>query len=239
VTFKASLHPDRLGASTTVSIGFYLATSDSSSPLVPLRGFDIRLPRGMGFASSTLGLAVCPRDLLLASGAAACPSGAAMGRGSAQVQASFGEEVVREFAPVSIFMTEPVEEATTMLFYFDGRHPLIAPVALQTKILTRGLDSVLSTTVPAIATSSDGPEVTIVALKASIGPNQLRYFKRVDDHIVAYRPVGLNTPERCPPGGFQFGADFNFADGAHVTAHSVVPCPAHGRRRVERGEPNT
>lgn len=236
VTLRAELQPSKLGASTTVSLGFHV-TPGLRGELPPLSGFALRLPSGMGFAASTLGLATCSAPTLLARGAAGCPHESLIGYGTAQVQVPFGTQVVRETARVSIFMTQPVERHTTTLFYFDGRKPVIAPLVLQSEVLTpeSSLDSVLTTPVPPIPTAPEGPEGAMLALRVSIGPRRLRYFKRVDGRSVAYRPRGITIPETCPRGGFAFGAKFRFRDGSNTGAETTVPCPAQGARDREAG----
>jgi hypothetical protein len=235
VTLRARLQPETLDASTTVSIGFQIATSLASES-VSLSSFAVRLPAGMGFAASTLGLATCSEQALLLAGASACPRESVMGYGSAQVQAPFGPRAVRETGRVSIFMTQSVGSHTTMLFYFDGKKPVIASLVLQAKILTpeNSFDSVLSTEIPPIPAAPGGADVSILSLQADLGPSHVWYLKRVRGRFVAYQPKGLNVPETCPRGGFVFTGEFGFQDGSHTTSRSVVPCPPRSARKRKR-----
>ena len=234
VTLRAQLEPLRLGAPTTVSLSFHVGAAPGEGAPA-LSGFALRLPAGMGFAASTLGLATCSASTLLGAGPAACPHESLIGFGAAQVRVPFESQTVRESARVSIFMARPVHEHTTALFYFDGRRPVIAPLVLRSEVLTaaNSSNSVLNTPVPAIPTAPGGPEATMVALRASIGPPSLRYVKRVHHRIVSYRPRGVSIPATCPAGGLVFAARFSFRDGGHALARSVVPCPrpAAARRR--------
>jgi len=225
-TLTAKLRPEKLGAATAVSIAFHLQPGLGEA-LPPLSNFALRLPRGMGFAASELGLATCSPSRLLALGAGGCPREALMGNGSAQVRVPFGNEVVSERARVLIFMAKPVAEQTTTLFYFDGRAPVIAPIVLQSQVVTPegSSDSILETPVQAIPTAPDGPEATMVALRSTIGPGSLRYYRRVGGRRVPYRPEGLSLPGRCPHGGFRFAASFRFVDGSQARARTAVPCP--------------
>jgi hypothetical protein len=227
---KAKFQPKRLGASTAVSIAFHFHSGPEEA-LPAIRNFALRLPQGMGFGASDLGLATCSKSSLLSSGVRGCPRESLMGTGSAQVQVPFNAEVVRERARVFIFMGRPVAEQTTTLFYFDGRRPVIAPIVLQSQILTPegSINSILNTPVQAIPSAPDGPEGRMVALRATIGPSTLRYFRRVNHHRVAYRPVGLSLPNRCPRGGFRFAAGFRFSDGSKTHAYTSIPCPRAAR----------
>ncbi|HEX6601017.1 MAG TPA: hypothetical protein VF030_00110 [Solirubrobacterales bacterium] len=225
-TLTAKLQPKKLGASTAVSIAFHLRPG-FGEPLPPLSSFGLRLPRGMGFAASELGLATCSSSRLLERGVAGCPPESLMGNGTAHVRVPFGTEVVSERARVFVFMAKPVEEQTTTLFYFDGRKPVIAPLVLQSLLVTPegSSDSVLETPVEAIPTAPDGPEGSLVALRSTLGPASLRYYRRVDGRRVPYRPEGMSLPSRCPRGGFRFEASFSFRDGSQVRAVDSVPCP--------------
>lgn len=225
-TLTAKLRPEKLGAPTAVSIAFHLRPG-LGEPLPPLSSFALRLPRGMGFAASELGLATCSSSRLLEFGVAGCPPESLMGNGSAQVRVPFGTEVVSEKARLFVFMAKPVAEQTTTLFYFDGRKPVIAPLVLQSQIVTPegSSDSILETPVEAIPTAPDGPEASLVAMRSTLGPASLRYYRRVDGRRVPYRPKGISLPSRCPRGGFRFEARFRFADGSQARALATVPCP--------------
>jgi hypothetical protein len=233
-TLRAKLRPRHLGEATAVSIGFHLRRGLGEA-LPPLDNFSLRLPRGMGFAASELGLATCMPARLLSLGAAGCPAESLMGTGSAQVRVPFGAQIVSERAGIQIFMTSPVEERTTTLFYFDGRKPVIAPIVLQSQVVTpEGTsDSILDTPVQAIPTAPDGPEATLVALRSTIGPAGLRYYRRIGKRRVAYRPQGLSLPARCPSGGFRFAAGFRFRDGSQARATATVPCPRAAARAAQ------
>lgn len=225
-TLTAKLRPEKLGAAAEVSVAFHLRPGLGEA-LQPLTNFALHLPRGMGFASSQLGLATCSPSRLLSSGVNGCPRESLMGNGSAQVRVPFGTQVVNETARVFIFMTEPVDEKTTTLFYFDGRRPVIAPIVLQSQVVTPegSADSILDTPVQPIPSTPDGPEASLVAMRSTLGPANLRYYHRVGGRRVPYRPEGLSIPARCPDGGFSFEASFRFRDGSQIRAHTTVPCP--------------
>ncbi|HEX5984024.1 MAG TPA: hypothetical protein VFY69_07455 [Solirubrobacterales bacterium] len=227
---KAKLRPKQLGAATAVSVGFHLRPPPGEA-LPPLSNFALRLPRGMGLAASELGLQTCSPSQLLELGADGCPRESLIGTGSAQVRVPFGTQVVSERARVLAFMARPVEERTTTLLYFDGRMPVLAPIVLQSQVVTPegSSGSILDTPVQAIPTAPEGPEATMVALRTTLGPSGLRYYRRVGGRRVPYRPQGMSLPARCPQGGFRFAADFRFRDGSQIRATTAVPCPRRPR----------
>jgi hypothetical protein len=226
VRLQATFRPDKLGASTTVAVSFQIAGADGELP-PPLTQFVLLLPPGLGLATSTLGVATCAVQTLEASGNAACPRDAAMGSGGAVAEAMFGSEVIREAAPISIVMGESTSGRTTILYYFDGRGPIIAPLVFPSQFFAteNSPRSELATAIPAISALPGAPDVVIVSLHIEIGADHLTYFRRAGKGRVAYRPVGMSVPEVCPAHGFVFSGKFSFQNGNQVTSTSTVRCP--------------
>ncbi len=81
-TLDASFNPDRLGAPTTITFGFHLATSEGMAP-PPLISVDLKMPAGINYTTTTLGLAICRPAALLARGLAGRPPNSRLGFGSA------------------------------------------------------------------------------------------------------------------------------------------------------------
>jgi hypothetical protein len=237
VTLNANLRPETLGASTNVSVGFRISTVKGQPP-DQLRSFSLQLPPGMGFFSTSLGIATCAEQLLLSEGSVACPRESTMGSGEVITEAPFGAQSFSETAPASIFMTTANDGHTTMLFYFDGRIPVIATLVVPAEVLTpTGTSlSVISSQVPQITTAPGSEDLAILGLQMTIGSRHIVYYKRVHGRSVAYHPAGLAIPELCPKGGFVFGGNFSFADGSQVHNTAAVPCPAQAAaRRGGRG----
>jgi hypothetical protein len=226
VKLSAALTPDKLGAQTTLSVGFQIATQGTELPS-PLTEFNVRLPAGMGLAATTLGLDTCVNETLLGSGPSSCPGDAVMGSGNATADAYLGSELVKEPADLGIFMGQSVGEQTTILYYFDGKVPVIAPLVFQSLFLSPG-DSPISelrTVLPLIPGLPGTPDASIVSMKVNIGGSKLTYTKQVHGKVVRYKPIGMSVPGHCPAGGFLFSADFHFQDGSSTSASRSVPCP--------------
>jgi hypothetical protein len=232
-TLHASFAPDRLGASTTIGFSFAVKTADGLAP-PPLTGMDLRMPAGMNYTETTLGLAECSKQTLETRGAAGCPANSRLGYGQAYVEVPFGKGAGHELPEITAFMGPPGrEENMVVLFYVDGVTPVYGQYIFTGEVLPAGgiFGSQLSTSVPLVESVSDGPDVSIVRGSTSIGPNHITYYKRVHGRQVAFHPRGIAVPERCPKGGFPFKAQFSFQDGAQAQASAVVPCP-RGRRKV-------
>jgi hypothetical protein len=232
VKLDASFTPDRLGASTTISFGFQIAGPDGGAPS-PLTDVDLRLPAGIDYLTTNLGLAVCRPAVLLARGPAGCSPNSRIGSGSALVEVPLGGGSEGQETPsIEAFMGPPASDGNTVVvFYADGRSPVSAQVVFEGELVP-GLGSAsgsLNNAVPLIPGVPEGPDVSIRSVQTTIGPGNLLYTERIHGRPVHFHPRGVGVPSSCPAGGFRFAADFSFADGSTATATSTVPCPVRGR----------
>ena len=130
-------------------------------------------------------------------------------------------------------MGPPSHGNMVVLFYANGQTPVFAQLVFRGEVLPASgiFGSQLATLVPPIPSVPNGPDVSIVSVQATIGPNHLTYYKHVHGHLVPFHPVGIAVPEHCPKGGFPFSAEFTFQDGSHATASTTVVCPPARRHR--------
>jgi hypothetical protein len=229
VSLHTSFTPDRLGASTTIGFGFTVKTTDGKLPS-PLRHIGLRIPKGMDYLDTNLGLAICQPKALEAKGLSGCSPNSRLGFGKARVEVPFGSTSGREIPRIYALMGPERNENMVVLFYADGVEPVFAQLVFQGELLPAGgpFGSDLSTPIPLIPGVTGGPPVSIINVESTIGPEHLLYEKRVHGHVVRYHPRGVTIPDRCPRGGFRFQGEFAFEDGSIVHATSIVPCP--GRR---------
>jgi len=235
VALHTSFSPNRLGASTTIGFGFDIATTDGAAPS-PLRNVSLRLPPGINYLSTTLGLAICQPAALLERGLAGCPPNSRVGFGSALVEVPFGETAGREIPNIQALMGPPHAGNIVVLFYADGREPVSAQLVFQGELIagTQTLGGSLNTAIPLVPSVTAGPPVSIINVRTTIGPAHLTYYERVRGRTVSFHPVGVSVPQRCPRGGFVFSATFSFADGTTTLANSTVPCPPRRVRPKHR-----
>jgi hypothetical protein len=235
VTERASLHasfsPNRLGVPTTISFGFHLETDEGTAP-PPLIALDLRIPAGMNYTSTTLGLAICQPAALVAKGLAGCSPNSRLGYGSALVEVPFGTGTGHEIPEIQAVAGPSPNGNLVVLFYADGRFPVYAQLTFSGEVLpdTGRYGSQLAATVPLVTSVPGGPDVSIVNVQATIGPSHLTYYKHVHGRLVPFRPRGVAVPERCPRGGFPFAAEFTFQDQTHTSAQTSVPCPPRRHR---------
>lgn len=230
-SLHASFSPNRLGAPTTITFGFHLQTVEGTAP-PPLTALDLRIPAGMNYASTTLGLSICQPSALLAKGLAGCPPNSRLGYGSALVEVPFGVGVGHEIPEVQAVAGPSRAGNLVVLFYANGLFPVSAQLTFAGEVLpdSGAFGSQLQTNVPPVASVPGGPDVSIVSVQTTIGPQHLTYYKHVHGRLVAFKPRGVAVPERCPRHGFPFAASFDFQDGGHTTASTTVPCPPRRHR---------
>lgn len=225
----AGFSPYRLGRSTTLKLGLQIGVAGESDGLPPpVTRFDLRIPANLELVASSLGLSICRPQALLANGLEGCPANAKLGFGSAQIKVPVGPEPVSEQASIEAEMGPPVGEEIGVLLYAEAGTPVAAQLIFP-GVLFGGASQSLSTAVPPIPSLPGAPDISLVSMNLSLGPEGLRYFKTVHGHTVGYRPEGIALPARCPRGGFRFAAQIAFADGSAASTQSTVPCPAPRR----------
>ena len=229
VVLHTSFSPEKLGSSTTIGFGFDIANSEGGLPS-PLRSLSLSMPAGINYLDTTLGLAICQPVALLARGLAGCSPNSRLGFGSAFVEVPFGQGAGHEIPHIDALMGPPHGHNTVVLFYADGREPVYAQIVFAGELIagTERFGGSLNAGVPLIASVPAGPPVSIVRVRTTIGPAHLTYYEHRHGRTVAFHPVGVSLPSRCPHGGFRFLARFAFQDATTATATSTVPCP---RRR--------
>jgi hypothetical protein len=230
VSERASLHasfnPNRLGTPTTIAFSFHLSTAEGAAA-PPLTAMDLRMPAGLNYTTTTLGLAICQPAALQARGLAGCPANSRLGYGSARVEVPFGTGVGHEIPEIQALSGPSPNGNLVVVFYANGLYPVYAQLAFSGEVLpdTGRFGSQLATTIPLVTSVPGGPDVSIVDVQTTIGPSHLTYYRHSHGHLVAFRPRGVSVPEHCPHGGFPFAADFTFQDGGHTVATTTVPCP--------------
>lgn len=224
VRLSARFQPERLGRETTLRWGFAV-----SEPL-PLRSMLLRLPAGMGFASSSLGLESCSPARLAATGPSGCPADSRIGLGSALAELP-SETTVRESAAVTALMGPRPEEGMTVLFFLDARWPIDRQIVLASSLLhlTSPHGASLVAEVPQLPAWPSGPDIELSRFASTIGPQGLTYYRRARGRTIAFSPRGLTLPRRCPRGGFPISATFSWWTlPGSLAARTRVPCPKQG-----------
>ena len=227
MSLTAALTPERLGAGTTLTLAFAIATTSGMVPS-PLTRLDLLYPNNFGIATSGLGTTDCTAKILEHQGPAGCPPDSQIGSGTALAVIPIGPEILSETATTTIFMAPIHSGHTTLLFDAIGETtPVAAQIVFTGRLLPaqQPFGGELYTTIPLVPTLPEAPDAAVVRLRSTIGPLHLTYYRHTHGRPIAYHPKGILLPPTCPSGGFQFAARLHFHDGTHTNAHTTVPCP--------------
>jgi len=219
--------PEGAGRRTTIELSLRLAAATGPPP-PPLRALALRMPAGMGVATTTLGEANCSPASLLAAGLRGCSPNAVIGVGAATAVVPSGSSTVLERASLHALMGPPVENRVEVLFYVQALSPVFAQLVLPGVLAEDAppYGERLETSVPLVEAWPEGPDLALQTFSSTLGPLHLTYHRRIGGRTVSFHPTGIRIPSVCPAHGYPFAALLNFADGTHTTASYRVPCPA-------------
>ncbi len=226
VNLHVAFHPDRPGLTTTIALAVHVHGQNGLPP-APVTSFDLRLPAGMGIASTTLGQANCQPTALIASGLSGCSANARLGFGSASAVVPAGAGSVHAVASLDALMGPAAENRVEVLWYVQADRPVFAQLVLPSVVEegTPPYGEELAVSVPLVQTWPEGPDLALETFDSSLGPAGLTYHRRVAGHTIAFRPRGIRIPLACPMGGYAFSVALSFQDGTDATGTYRVPCP--------------
>ncbi|MBA3807874.1 MAG: hypothetical protein H0X28_05715 [Solirubrobacterales bacterium] len=226
VKLTAGFSPDRLSTPTTISFGFKISAVGRRVPAA-LTGIDLRYPVNIGLATSGLGVATCILADLETSGPSGCPANSRMGFGTALADIQVGRTILEEPASITLLAGPAKEGHLNFLVYADGEAPVSAQIVFSARLLPEPppFGGRLHFDIPLAEGLPEGPDVSIVKLRTTLGPRGLTYYERIHGRTLAYKPSGVLLPSRCPHGGFPFAASVTFQDNTRAVARTAVPCP--------------
>jgi hypothetical protein len=234
VRLQTGLHPNRLGASTTIEFGVAVNSTNSRVPS-PVRNIVVRFPAGMNANVSELGLGICEPSRLMSEGPEGCPHNSIVGFGTAVSEVEVEGGILPESANVTTFFGPPKTD-NEVLFYAWGHSPVEAGLVFSGQLRKENgvseFGSAMETDVPLVPTWPEGPDVALTHFESTVGPDNLTYYVHNHGKIEAFRPRGIAVPTTCPRGGFRFAVELSFIDGTKASARSRVHCPGsrHARR---------
>jgi hypothetical protein len=214
---RPSLLPDRLGASTALTLAFRFSGGEEGVP-APLSGMVVRLPAGLTI--NLRGVKTCAKSRLQSRGAAGCPAGSLVGRGHALMSVHAGSLAVPEEATVTAFRGPNRGSRPTLEIFGQGETPLdqssISTAVLEPDSAPYG--SKLTISIPPIPTLVLEPNASFESLSLTVGG--------ISHSPRAHAAAGaILVPRSCPAGGFPFAASFTFADDSVTSASATVACP--------------
>jgi hypothetical protein len=216
-SIRPSLLPDRLGASSALTLAFRFSGGAEGVP-APLRGMVVHLPSGL--TVNLRGAGVCQPSRLRRKGASGCEVKSLVGRGHALMQVHAGSQAVPEQTTVSIYRGPNRGSRQTLEIFSQGSTPLDQST-IAAGVLTQDsgpYGSMLTVSIPAIPTLMLEPDASFVSLSLTIGG--------IGRHPRAHVAAGsILVPRSCPAPGFPFAAEFTFTGGATANASATVACP--------------
>lgn len=232
---RAAFIPDRLQARTTLAFSFSFSAPPGGVP-PPLTQIELRYPDNLGILISQLGIDVCTAAGLEASGPGGCPPNSVMGYGVVNTEVELGTSVVAEKAPITIFRAPTNDGKLGLLFYAEGKHPVVTDIVFSGVLLAASepFGGKVSIGVPLVSTLPGAPYVSVVELHATIGPSKVTYYERQGGATFAYKPTGILLPSTCPKGGFPFAAAFSFSNKSHARARAYASCPQTAASHAKR-----
>lgn len=227
----------RLGA--TSAIAFALRVDARSAPAA-MTSLTVRIPAGIDFATSGLGLATCrpaQRDLtdVLARGhdLRPCPANAVLGRGRATAAIYYSDEqTVAASGSITLYNGPPQGDRPGVVAYVRAQHPIRSQLVYAGALFnaSRPFGLGMRLTLPPLPNSPFGAPISVAHLTFDLGGEGIVYYELINGRPVTYRPGGLALPARCPRGGFRFRATVGFADGSARSGGAIVPCPPKHHR---------
>jgi len=227
----AAFSPYRLGGRATIVFSFEIAAPAGQLPAA-LTDVDIEYPQNLGIVLSGLGLDVCSAPILEANGTGGCPTNSVMGGGWAVAEMRFGAQIVSERARISIARAPDEGGHIALLLYAVGPSPVDTQILSPAQLVPAEgpFGGQLNIQLPLVPSVPGAPDVAIVQMKTTIGPQGVLYEERAGGRTLTYTPKGILLPNVCPKGGFQFAAQFEFVDGTKQSARTAVPCPTRRRQ---------
>jgi hypothetical protein len=214
-TIEPSFSPNRPGARAALTFTIRYAGGELGIPS-PLRHAVLRFPAGLGLDIPHL--RSCTTERLRDQGASGCPVQSRIGGGQALVESLPGSQPIVENVTLHAFLGSPQNLRPTFEIVAEGVTPIAVSVVLKgTMRLDRapyGEQLVMS--IPSIPTLPSEPDASIAMFSLTVGTSARRHMRNANAVVV---------PPRCPPGGFPFAAEFNYADGSSGGASALAPCP--------------
>lgn len=232
---SAAFLPEELGGRTTLQFGFAFSAPPGQVP-PPLTQIELRYPNDLGILLSDLGTATCDAAKLEASGPAGCPPNSVMGYGEAFTGIVLGTTIITEKAPIVMLRAPDQANQIALLFYSEGTAPVNTRIVFGGLLVPAPLPfgGQVDIGVPLVPTLPGAPYISVIHLRATIGPRGVTYYEHVGGMTLAYSPRGILLPRSCPRGGFPFSAQFTFLDKSHASARTAVRCattPKHHHAR--------
>jgi hypothetical protein len=224
LTLHASFSPDRLGASTNLSLNAKLL-SNTAGPPPPITKFVLYAPAGLGI--DTRGAGTCAVVVLKQNGPSGCPTNSRAGFGGGMAALELPNETIHAPYTLDFFFAPRENGHLRLLVYASALIPAGVEFVLVAKEIPArkpyGLG--FSVEVPPISSFPGAPDASIESAFVTVGGAHVAYYESVHGKQTLVHLKGLVVPRRCPSGGFPTEGKVDFANGATLTVNPTIPCP--------------
>jgi hypothetical protein len=216
--------PDRLGATTNLSITASFASS-ADVPPAPIDKLTLYGPAGLGIQAQ--GAGTCMAGTLERRGPAGCPANSRVGFGGGVAVVALPGQLVHEQFTLDFFFASTKPGRLSLLAYASGSAPVAASLVVVAREIPtpRPYGLGFSTQVPQVSTIPGVEYVSVESAFATLGASNVAYYKTVHGRRTLVHLKGLIVPRTCPSGGFPTRGTVEFSDGATFTVNPAIPCP--------------
>jgi hypothetical protein len=224
LTVDASFSPDRLGASTNLSLTASFVAGAGGTPS-PVTKFTLYAPAGL--AIDLHGTGTCNETTLAQRGPSGCPASSRAGFGGGVGVLALPTETIRESYTLDLFFATKTDGHLRLLVYANAQAPADVALVVVAKQVPApkpyGLG--FSVEVPPISTFPGAPNASLESAFVTVGAANVAYYESVKGKRTLVHLRGLLVPKSCPSGGFPTKATVDFADATALTTNSTIPCP--------------
>jgi hypothetical protein len=221
---KEAFTPDRLGAAANLSITASFASS-ADVPPSPISAITLYGPAGLGIQARYAG--TCTEVMLEQQGPAGCPADSRVGFGGGVAVLAFPGQLVRAPFTLDFFFASSEHGRLRLLAYANASSPIGASLVVVAREIPvpkpYGLG--FSVQVPPVSTIPGAAYASVESAFATIGANDVAYYKTVHGRRTLVHVKGLIVPRTCPSGGFPTRATVQFSDGTTFTVNPAIPRP--------------
>jgi hypothetical protein len=219
-----SFTPDRLGASSNLSITAQFVSSTGTPPS-PIAKLTLYAPAGLGIDAR--GAGSCTATTLARRGPSGCPANSRAGFGGGVGMIELPKAVIREPYTLDFFFAPSEHGHLALLVYASG----VAPVPVELVVVAKEVPAPkpyglgFSVEIPPISTIPGASLASVESAFATFGAANVAYYEKVHGKRKLVHLRGMVVPKSCPRGGFPTEGTIAFADGTSLTVKPTIPCP--------------
>lgn len=221
---QESFTPDKLGASTNLSITAKFASTTGGPPSAITK---LTLYAPAGLAIDARGTGTCTVTELAKHGPSGCPPTSRAGFGGGIGVLELPKSIIREPYTLDFFFAPSEHGRLTLLAYANA----VAPVPAELVVVAREVRAPkpyglgFSVEIPPISTLPGASLASVESAFATFGATNVAYYETVHGKRALVHLKGMIAPKTCPQGGFPSKGTIDFADGTSLTVNPTIPCP--------------